>query len=34
MAESISGTVGTAAVNKDYIDAEYMGDDGVAVDTS
>lgn len=34
MAESITGTVGTAAINKDYIDAAYIDEDGEAVDVS
>lgn len=34
MAEAISGTVGTAAVDKDYIDAAYIDKDNKAKEVS
>ena len=32
MADSITGTIGTAAINKDYTDAAYMDGDNEAAE--
>lgn len=32
MATPITGTVGTKAINKDYVDAEYIIEDGEAAE--